>query len=62
MSQPIVMKGSYFAFERLPDAEVRITWSADPKPCELWDPLDFWIVPEADVDATVERLREGVTL
>ncbi len=55
----ITLKGSHFRTERLPDSEVRISWSEDGV---KWDALDFWTVPASEVDQTIAKLKEGVTI
>jgi hypothetical protein len=54
------IKGAHFITEPLPDGEVRITWSDGPdkKP----EPLDFWIVPADEVEASIAKVREGFEL
>ena len=38
------------------ECEVRLTWAKDESP---QDPLDFWIVPAAEVEQAKERVCAG---
>jgi hypothetical protein len=45
-----------FSEQPAPNGEVRLEWAKDEK---LFDPLDFWIVPSAEIEQAKERVRAG---
>jgi hypothetical protein len=46
----------HFTERHRSNGEVRLQWKRDDKP---QDPLDFWIIPESEVEQAKGRVRTG---